>query len=418
LQTERFERVLRAIEDIKVGRMVILVDDEDRENEGDLVLAAERVSPEAVNFMRKQAGGLICLALTEERCDQLALKLMTSDNRSPRSTAFTVSIEAREGVTTGISAADRAHTVRVAVSPGARPEHLITPGHIFPLRARRGGVLVRSGHTEGSVDLARLAGFEPAAVICEIMNEDGSMARMPDLEQFAARHGLRILTIADLIEYRLEQESLVERAHDAQLLPDLPDLPAGLEFSAAAFRAAVEQTEYLALWLGDLGAPEPPLVRVQSSCVPGDVFGSRACDCAAQMRQALRMIAREGRGVLLYVFPAGRTSMLNDFAEHVLHRSAEPGGAPKSRMALRDFGLGAQVLSQLGLRNIRLMTNNPKKIVGLQGFGLTVVERVPIEVPTTRENITYLRDKRNREGHLLVDETLATESNRRGKPKP
>jgi 3,4-dihydroxy 2-butanone 4-phosphate synthase/GTP cyclohydrolase II len=397
------ERVLRAIDDIRAGKMVILVDDEDRENEGDLVLAAERVSPESINFMRKHAGGLICLAMTEERCDRLGLKPMAHDNRSPRSTAFTVSIEARSGVTTGISAADRAHTVRVAVASDAQAEDIITPGHIFPLRARRGGVLVRSGHTEGSVDLARLAGLEPAGVICEIMNEDGSMARMPDLERFAQAHGLRILAIADLIEYRLEQESLVERAIDTVLVPGIAQLPEGTEFRATAYRTVVEQTEYLALSMGDLSAPEPALVRVQTTCIPGDVFGSRACDCGAQMREALRMIAREGRGVLLYVYPTGRHSMLLDIDEHVQHQNMSPSGR---RTTLRDFGLGAQVLTDLGLSRIRLMTNNPRKIVGVQGFGLTVVERVPIEIPPTKQNITYLRDKRNREGHLLVDEKL------------
>ena len=406
MQTERMERVLRAIDDIRAGKMVILVDDEDRENEGDLVLAAERVSPEAINFMRKHAGGLICLAMTEERCDVLGLKPMAHDNRSPRSTAFTVSIEARSGVTTGISAADRAHTVKVAVSREARPEDLVTPGHIFPLRARRGGVLVRSGHTEGSVDLARLAGLEPAGVICEIMNEDGSMARMPDLERFAQAHGLRILTIADLIEYRLEQESLVERAMDTVIVPGIAQLPEGTEFRATAYRTVVEQTEYLALSMGDLSLPEPALVRVQTTCIPGDVFGSRACDCGAQMREALRMIAREGRGVLLYVYPTGRHSMLLDIDEHVLHRDVSANGQSARRTTLRDFGLGAQVLTDLGLKRIRLMTNNPRKIVGVQGFGLTVVERVPIEIPPTKQNITYLRDKRDRQGHLLADEKL------------
>src|SRR5262245_18672403 len=338
------ERVLRAIDDIRAGKMVILVDDEDRENEGDLVLAAERVSPETVNFMRKHAGGLICLAMTEERCDRLGLKPMASDNRSPRSTAFTVSIEAREGVSTGISAADRACTIRVAVAHNTRPEDLVTPGHVFPLRARRGGVLVRSGHTEGSVDLARLAGLEPAGAICEIMNEDGTMARMPDLERFAHQHGLRILTIADLIEYRLEQESLVDRVVEATLAPDLPGLPDRVEFHATAFAAQTDQNEYLALWLGDLRADEPALVRVQTTCVPGDVFGSRACDCGAQMRQALRMIAREGRGCFLYVYPVGRHSMLGDLDEHVLHQDVGRAGASRRHMALRDFGLGAQVL--------------------------------------------------------------------------
>jgi 3,4-dihydroxy 2-butanone 4-phosphate synthase/GTP cyclohydrolase II len=402
MDTQRLERVLHAIEEVRLGKMVILVDDEDRENEGDLVLAAERATPEAVNFMRKHAGGLICLAMTEERCDRLNLHPMAPDNRSPRGTAFTVSIEARHGVTTGISAADRAHTVKVAVAREARPEDLITPGHIFPLRARAGGVLVRSGHTEGSVDLARLAGLEPAGVICEIMNDDGSMARMPDLERFARTHDLRILAIADLIEFRLERESLVERVREARLQPELHGLPEGASFAATAYRTRTERTEYLALSMGDLARPEPILVRVQTACVPGDVFGSRACDCGAQMHQALRQIADEGRGVFLYVYAAGRHSLIDDLDQHVLH---EPGAVP-GRMALRDFGLGAQVLHDLGVRNIRLLTNNPKKIVGLQGFGLTVVERVPLEIAPTQQNIAYLRDKRN-QGHLLRDEKLS-----------
>jgi 3,4-dihydroxy 2-butanone 4-phosphate synthase/GTP cyclohydrolase II len=397
------ERVLRAIEDIRQGKMVILVDDEDRENEGDLVLAAERVTPQAINFMRKFAGGLVCLAMNEERCDALGLRPMAPDNRSPRSTAFTVSIEARQGVTTGISAADRAHTIRTAVAAGARPEDIITPGHVFPLRARRGGVLVRSGHTEGSVDLARLAGLEPAGVICEIMNEDGSMARMPDLERFASEHSLRILTIADLIEYRLEQESLVQRSLESAIVPDIPGLPEGVEFHATLYRTLVEHSEYLALWMGDLAASEPVLVRAQTTCLPGDVFGSRACDCGAQLREALRMIAREGRGVLLYVYHSSQHSLAADIDEHVLHLEAASSGR---RMALRDFGLGAQVLCDLGLRKVRLMTNNPKKIVGMQGFGLTIVERVPIEIPPTKHNITYLRDRRDREGHLLRSDKL------------
>jgi 3,4-dihydroxy 2-butanone 4-phosphate synthase/GTP cyclohydrolase II len=309
-----------------------------------------------------------------------------------------VSIEARRGVTTGISAKDRATTILTAVDPEARAEDLITPGHVFPLRAKRGGVLVRTGQTEGSVDLARLAGLTPAGVICEIMNDDGSMARMPDLEAFGQQHGLRILSIADLIEYRLQQESLVERVATAALSPSLPGVSA--EFQAVVYNTRVEKTEYLALVLGDVNTAEPVLVRVQTACFPGDVFGSAACDCGAQLRAALAAIERAGRGVLLYVFPSGRQSLVADVKAHVLHE--ETARVAGREHKLRDFGLGAQVLSDLGVRNLRLLTNNPKKIAGLEGYGMCVVERVPIEMPATRQNISLLRDKRDREGHLFT----------------
>lgn len=394
---ERLRRVEQALDEIRQGRMIILVDDEDRENEGDLTMAAERVTPEAINFMARYGRGLICLALTEERADRLELPLQPSRRGGPPlGTAFTVSIEARRGVTTGISAADRAHTIRTAVAPDARPDDLITPGHVFPLRAKRGGVLVRTGQTEGAVDLARLAGLEPAGVICEIMNDDGTMARMPDLERFAAQHGLMILTIADLIEYRLQHESLVERVAVATMVPSLWGL--SREFRAEVYGTSVERTEYLALTLGDIGEDRPVLVRVQTACLPGDVFGSGACDCGAQLRAALRQIEEEGRGVFLYVFPAGRHSLLQDIEGHVLHRLMEPPRDAK----LRDFGLGAQVLRRLGVRQMRLLTNNPKKIVGLEGHGLTVVERVPLEIAPTDKNLAYLRNKREREGHMLA----------------
>jgi 3,4-dihydroxy 2-butanone 4-phosphate synthase/GTP cyclohydrolase II len=412
-ETEHRNRVLEALDHIRAGRMIILVDDEDRENEGDLCMAAERVTPEAINFMAKHGRGLICLTLTEERADALELPLqVTRRGGPPLGTAFTVSIEARRGVTTGISAADRAHTILTAVAPHARPDDLITPGHVFPLRAKRGGVLVRSGQTEGSVDLARLAGLEPAGVICEIMNDDGTMARMPDLERFAAQHDIMILTIADLIEYRLMHESLVERAASAPMIPMACQLCPGLppsqarEFRAEVFTTPVERTEYLALCLGNLMEPgeqngdsRPPLVRVQTACLPGDVFGSGACDCGAQLRAALCQIEAEGRGVFLYVFPAGRHSLLQDVEGHVLHRSSQ--SAPPGDRKLRDFGLGAQVLSRLGVRQMRLLTNNPKKIVGLTGHGLTVVERVPLEIAPTDQSLPYLRQKREREGHIL-----------------
>jgi 3,4-dihydroxy 2-butanone 4-phosphate synthase/GTP cyclohydrolase II len=399
---DRIRRVVEAMDDVRAGKMVILVDDEDRENEGDLTMAAEKVTPEAINFMAKWGRGLICLTLTEDKADALELPLQSAGHGSKRGgspfgTAFTVSIEARNGVTTGISAKDRATTILTAVKPDAKPEELITPGHVFPLRAKRGGVLVRTGQTEGSVDLARLSGLGPAGVICEIMNDDGSMARMPDLEKFSQQHGLRILSVADLIEYRLQQESLVTRAATATLAPSLPGVTA--DFQARVYNTPVEKTEYLALVLGDVTTPEPVLVRVQTACFPGDVFGSQACDCGAQLRAALEQIQRQGRGVLLYVFPSGRQSLLNDVRAHVLHEDTARVAGREHK--LRDFGLGAQVLADLGIRNLKLLTNNPKKIAGLEGFGMVVVERVPIEMPATRHNISLLRDKKEREGHLF-----------------
>jgi 3,4-dihydroxy 2-butanone 4-phosphate synthase/GTP cyclohydrolase II len=401
-------RVRAAVDAIRDGKMVILVDDEDRENEGDLTMAAERVTPEAINFMAKYGRGLICLTLTEERADRLELPLQsTRRGGPPLGTAFTVTIEARRGVTTGISAKDRAHTIQTAVAKDAGPDDLITPGHVFPLRAKNGGVLVRTGQTEGSVDLAKLAGLEPAGVICEIMNDDGSMARMPDLERFAAEHGLMILSIADLIEYRLREESLVEKAVAAEFSPAFAT---AADFSAHVYRTAVEKTEYLALTLGDVASGGDVLVRVQTACIPGDVFGSTACDCGAQLRAALKKIESEGRGVFLYVMPSGRLSLANDFETHVLHQGAR-GGEPK----LRDFGLGAQVLADLGVKRIRLMTNNPRKIVGLEGYGITVADRVPLESAPTPKNLTYLRDKRDREGHLLVDERLVGKEQKESK---
>ncbi len=399
------ERVAAAVADIRAGRMVILVDDEDRENEGDLTMAAEKVTPEAINFMAKFGRGLVCLTMTEERADALELPLQGArkGGASPFGTAFTVSIEARRGVTTGISAKDRATTILAAVAADARPEDLITPGHIFPLRAKRGGVLVRTGQTEGSVDLARLAGLEPAGVICEIMNDDGSMARMPDLERFAAEHSLRILSIADLIEHRLERESLVERRAEA---PFAPIFVSTLEWKATVFGTSVESTEYLALVLGELAPERPALVRVQTACFVGDVFGSAACDCGPQLRASMAAMEAEGAGVLLYVYPAGRQSLTADVRAHVLHEDLPrvQGGEHK----LRDFGLGAQVLATLGVRELRLLTNNPKKIVGLEGYGLRVVERVPIEVTATQRNERYLADKRDRQGHLIDASVAAT----------
>jgi len=386
LEPERMQAVARAIDDVRAGRMVILVDDEDRENEGDLVFAADLVTPEAINFMARHGRGLICLSITEEKVAALGLPMMSTDNGSPRQTAFTVSIDARRGTTTGISARERAETIRAAVARGAGPEDIVTPGHIFPLRARRGGVLVRSGHTEGSVDLARLAGREPAAVICEIMREDGEMARMPDLAAFAATHGLAVVKIADLIEYRLSQEILVRRAAESLVRPRVSGVRA--EFRAYVYTTEVEDTEYLALVLGDLRPDEPVLVRVQTASVLRDVFGAApgADDQAAGV--SLRLIEEAGKGVLLYVFPRGRASVLAEFqftfANPLTAGGAGEGGAAASGASeprLRNFGLGAQVLAHLGVGRIRLLTNHPRRIVGVAGYGLEIVECLPIGAP-------------------------------------
>jgi 3,4-dihydroxy 2-butanone 4-phosphate synthase/GTP cyclohydrolase II len=369
----RFERVLRAIDEIRAGRMVVLVDDEDRENEGDLTMAAEKVTPEAINFMARHGRGLICLTLTEERIQRLRLPMMVQENRAPMGTAFTVSIEARHGVTTGISAYDRAVTIRTAVAPNAKQEDLVSPGHVFPLRARPGGVLVRTGQTEGSVDLARLAGFEPAGVICEIMRDDGEMARMPDLERFAKDHGLTIVSIAELIDYRLQNERLVRRVQTATLHPEL--LGVRGDFQAYAYDCDVEEVEYLALVRGDVAAAgergDAVLVRVQTMCPVGDVFGATGYYGAGQLREAARTIEAAGLGVLLYVYPRGRTSLVSALAA----RTGTVPDAPPGQ-ALRDFGLGAQVLADLGIRKIRLLTHNPKKIAGISGYGIEVAEQV------------------------------------------
>jgi 3,4-dihydroxy 2-butanone 4-phosphate synthase/GTP cyclohydrolase II len=377
---DRMAAVARAIDEIRNGRMVILVDDEDRENEGDLVMAADLVTPEAINFMARRGRGLICLSLTEERVAALGLPLMTSsaDNRSPRHTAFTVSIDARHGTTTGISARERSETIRVAVSRTSGPDDLVTPGHVFPLRARRGGVLVRSGHTEGSVDLARLAGRESAAVICEIMREDGEMARMPDLESFAAEHNLAIIKIADLIEYRLAQENLVRRVAESVVRPRVGGVRA--EFRACVYTTEVEDTEYLALVLGDIRPDEPTLVRVQTARVLPDVFGAAPGEDAQGAGAPLRLIEEAGKGVLLYVFPRGRASVLDEFRA-VFPQSSEPSTAPAGEPRLRNFGLGAQVLAHLGVQRIRLLTNHPRRIVGVAGYGLEIVECLPIGEP-------------------------------------
>ena len=368
---ERHAAVARAIDAIRAGGMVILVDDEDRENEGDLTMAADLVTPEAINFMAREGRGLICLSLTEERVTQLGLTMMAADNRSPRHTAFTVSIDGRRGITTGISARERAETIRAAVARDARPDDIVTPGHVFPLKARRGGVLVRSGHTEGSVDLARLAGHEPAGVICEIMREDGEMARMPDLQSFARTHELPVVTIADLIDYRLGQEILVHQVAETAVRPRSGGVSS--EFRACVYTTDVEETEYLALVLGDVRSDEPVLVRVQSADMLRDVFGVGAAEEDHPATVSLRMIEEAGRGIMLYVYSRARTSLLG--------RLGGPQSVAAQQARLRDFGLGAQVLAHLGARTIRLLTNRPRPIVGLGGYGLEVVECVPIKPP-------------------------------------
>jgi 3,4-dihydroxy 2-butanone 4-phosphate synthase/GTP cyclohydrolase II len=373
----RLAHVAACIEAIRKGRMVILVDDEDRENEGDLVLAADKVTPEAINFMALHARGLICLALDEAIVERLKLPMMVQHNSAPLGTAFTVSIEARQGVTTGISAADRAHTVRVAIDPSSGPQDLVSPGHVFPLRARPGGVLQRTGQTEGSVDLARLAGSTPAGVICEIMNEDGTMARMPDLERFAARHDLLILSIADLIQYRLQNEVLVRRVRDLEVRLDRAR-PEAATWRAVVFEASVESRQFLALTYGDLAAPGPVLARVHTGSTFGDVFGSTPFEGGSNLRAAIAQIERAGRGVVLYV--PGRGDVARELDDYVkAHQPRSPGDAPPEP-PLREFGIGAQCLAVLGLRQIRLLTNNPRKIAGLEGYGLEIVECVALTV--------------------------------------
>jgi len=386
------ERVLAAIDAYRRGEMVILVDDEDRENEGDLCVAAEKCTPEVVNFMAKEGRGLICLAMDEYMVEKLKLAPMVQENEASLGTAFTVSIEARHGVTTGISARDRARTIEAAIADDARPEDLVSPGHVFPLRARRGGVLVRTGQTEGSVDLSRLSGLKPASVICEIMKDDGEMARMPDLEEFAETHGLMILTVADLIAYRLQQELIVERRASGQVRPAL--LSPGEPFAAHAYKTLVQDAEYLALVRGDVRAAaergEPVLVRVQSVDPVGDTFGLG--ERTAQLRGALNVIDEAGVGVFLYVYPHGRTSVVDALSAHLGEGQRSRGGERVGHSeVLRDFGLGAQVLSDLGCRKIRLLSNNTRRIVGLDGFGIEVVERVEIPVDSAEVRRSRLR---------------------------
>ncbi len=390
-----------AIEDIRAGKMVILVDDEDRENEGDLFMAAQMATPEAINFMATHGRGLICLTLTAEQLEQLQIPMMVRDNTCPYETAFTVSIEARSGVTTGISAADRARTIQVAASPDARPSDLVSPGHVFPLRARRGGVLVRTGQTEGSVDLCRLSGLTPAGVICEIMKDDGTMARMPDLEVFAQAHDLKIVTIADLIAYRMQKDTLVHRAAETKMPTRF-----GGEFKAVVYTNDVDSFEHIALVKGDITADEPILVRVHSECLTGDVFGSMRCDCGSQLHAAMQMVGKEGKGIILYMHQEGRgIGLVNKIKAYALQDqgmdTVEANLELGFKADLRDYGIGAQILRDLGVRKMKLMTNNPKKIVGLEGYGIEVVDRVSIESAPVPENLGYLQCKRDKMGHLL-----------------
>jgi 3,4-dihydroxy 2-butanone 4-phosphate synthase / GTP cyclohydrolase II len=403
-----FASVEQAIAEIRAGRMVVVVDSPDRENEGDLTIAADHVSAEAINFMAKHARGLICLALEESRCDELGLYPMTNHNEAPLRTAFTVSVEARSGVSTGISAADRAHTIKVAIDPGSKPGDLVQPGHVFPLRARGYGVLERMGQTEAAVDLARLAGLTPAGVICEIMNDDGTMARVPDLATYCARHGLKMITVSDLVAYRRRTERLVERIAIAEMPTKYGP------FSAHGYRSVIDGQQHVALVCGEVDEAKDVLVRVHSECLTGDVFGSFRCDCGEQLERAMSQIAQEGTGVLLYLAQEGRgIGLLNKLRAYELQEQGYDTVDANVHLGFpvdsRDYSVGYQILADLGLTSIRVLTNNPRKLEGLEGYGLTVTEQLPIEAEPNTFNADYLRTKRERMGHILHHQGLRLE---------